>query len=488
MNLLLRSQFFKLFAVAVLLCIVSLRLNAQEGDTLQFNGGVANLTEQDRPIPFYLLDVPLNFTGGYYYPSWNQSMHLTEAVHQTVGRQLDKWISPIHPLWGKVGTIGASVGFNVLHAFLPTGVGWMHQEAHRAVMRESGIYGSYNEANNFKLFSMRIATQKVTDQQLIDFKANHTSAFIRNRGAGHESQLEMIQDLKKDIFQYNTPVYRDLAPMLINTYIVVSFINESRKSDFDELIDKRNRDEAFNPEIRDISGVEFTPWVYDMFRPDEAYDERGTNISKYHDQANGGKDPNSIQKGEHPYGVGVDRYIGNEDLTSEEAAFLKKEGQLAFINLISPTLFGFGKFNATNPITGKDFSFNVNAIHNVTAFGHYIDASLFYQQGNKTIFFTLHNYKNKEKYFPGFEVELNRYKMPWGFLTAGISLWAQPENLSFYDTKSAPGACFKISASTKIAKQLEVFGSGDMKTAGFVALNENLDAAARFQLGINWLH
>lgn len=451
-----------LFIISVffLLGIIS---NAQSTDSLS-----TLLTAKDRPINLYLVDYPLNFIDGYYFPSLNQSIYTTVAVHEIINKSVGMALEPIHPFWGKALTTVSLLAFNSLYSYVPTGAAWQHQEAHRAVLRYRGVH-SYNQANEFRFFKKRIATKNVLDQDLIDFKRDHPAEFIRNRGIGHEAQLEVIEQMKKDAFYYGTPAYRDIIPYLLNTYVTIQYVNEFRKDGYDKAIDERNKVEL-TPDLRDISGVEFTPWVYDLFRPDEPYNKRGNN------------------GGIHPYGIGIDRYIGNEDLTPEEYNYLKKQSNLVWLNLLSPHNFGFARFKGTNPFNSQPMYYNFSVVHNLISFGHVIDINVFLQFNKSNLFFTYHNYKNKDHYFPGFDLELHRYPLKKMFLTAGAGMWIQPRDQLFQSIRGTTGGLLKLGLASKLYKNLEWFVEGDVKSEGWVSGNVALAPAGQIQLGLNWIY
>lgn len=448
---------------SVFLIAASFSANAQITDSFP-----TPLTPKDRPINLYLLDYPLNFKGGYYWPSLNQSIYTTTAVHEIVNKSVGNTFEPIHPFWGKALTMTTILAFNAFYSYVPTGTAWQHQEAHRAILRNRDIH-SYNQANEFRFFSKRIATKNVSDQDLIDFKRDYPAEFIRNRGAGHEAQLEVIEQMKKDAFFYGTPGYRDIIPYLLNTAVTIQYVNEFRQDDYDQAIDERNKVEL-TPDVRDISGVEFTPWVYDLFRPDEPYNLRGTN------------------GGAHPYGVGVDRYIGNEDLTEEEKNYLEKQSRLVWLNLISPHTFGFPRFKATNPFNSKPMHWNFSVVHNLISFGHVIDFNIFLQQNKWNLFFTYHNYKNKDRYFPGINLEVHRFPFKKVFLTGALGLWMQPRDQRFHANMGTAGGIVRLGIASRLYKKLEWFLEGDMKTEGWVSGNVALEPQGQFQFGLNWLY
>ncbi|MGV3640325.1 MAG: hypothetical protein ACO1NZ_07400 [Adhaeribacter sp.] len=426
------------------------------------------LRPEDRPINLFLVDIPTNFDDGYYWPTFTQSINNTVAVHQVVNKTLGRLLEPVHPFWGKVLTGGAILVFNVGYTYLPGGTAWQHQEAHRAIMHYRGIT-SYNQANDFRFFKKRIATLQVSDEELGNFKRDYPAEFIRNKGAGHEAQLEVIEQLKKDAFYYGTPGYRDVVPNLLNTLITIQYVNEFRKKDYDKDIDERNKQEL-TPEVRDISGVEFTPWVYDLFRPDEPFQLRGNN------------------GGTHPYGAGVDRYIGNEDLTDEEQDFLEKQGRLVWLNLVSPATFGFPRFRAISPFNSQPFHWNVSLVHNLVSFGHVLDYNLYLQQNKWNLFLTYHNYKNQRKHFPGFDFEVHRYRVKNMFLSASVGVWRQPKDQLFRSEGGNMGSIFRLGLASRLSDKFEYFLEGDYKTEGWVSGHVALEPLGQFRFGLNWLY
>jgi hypothetical protein len=426
------------------------------------------LSPADRPINIYLVDIPTNFDDGYYWPTLTQSINNTVAIHQVVNKTLGRAIEPIHPVWGKILTGGAILAFNVAYTYLPGGTAWQHQEAHRAIMHYRGIT-SYNQANEFRFFKKRIGTLQVSDEELGNFKRDYPAEFIRNKGVGHEAQLEMIEQLKKDAFYYGTPGYRDIVPNLLNTYIVINYVNEFKKKDYDRDIDLRNQGEL-TPDVRDISGVEFTPWVYDLFRPDEPFNQRGNN------------------GGMHPYGSGVDRYIGNEDLTTEEKDYLKKQGRLVWLNLASPATFGFARFKAISPFNSQPFHWNVSLVHNLVSFGHVVDYNIYLQQNKWNLFLTYHNYKNQQKHFPGVDIEVHRYPVKNMFVSGAIGMWRQPKDQLFRSEGGKTGSIIRLGLASRLSNKFEYFVEGDYKTDGWVSGHVALEPLGQLRLGLNWLY
>jgi len=429
------------------------------------------LTFSDRPLRVTLFDYPLNVTDGYYLTSMNQSLHVTKGIHQSVSGTQGRLLEEDHPFWGKAITLLGTSVFNVVHAYLPTGLAWQHQEAHRAILRYFGIH-SYNMAYEARLFTMRVATNQVSDEDLTNFKAEHPADFNRNRGAGHEAQNDMMLAMKKDAFMYGTPGYRDIPAIFFNTFVIITYVREYKKKDYDEKIDLRNQEEACCVEDRDIQGVEFTPWVYDLFLPDEPYYLRGNN------------------GGVHPYDTAptVDRYIGNEDLTPEMAKYLDKQAVLVFFTALSPSLFGITRFKSKSPFNGEPFWWNFSFRHDLQGFGHVVDFTAYLMQNQWNLFVTMHNYKNKTNWFPGLDVQVMRYPLGTLFGTALVGMWLQPEDQSFTSTKPKPGGQIQFRLDGPISQKvswLEWSVETDMKTTGYAAGYVALDPMFEIRAGVN---
>jgi hypothetical protein len=194
------------------------------------------------------------------------------------------------------------------------------------------------------------------------------------------------------------------------------------------------------------------------------------------------------QRWAHPYGAGVDRYIGNEDLTQEEKDYLKKQGRLVWLNLASPANFGFSRFQAISPFNSQPFNWNVSLVHNLVSFGHVVDYNVFLQQNKWNLFLTYHNYKNQSKHFPGVDVEVHRYPLKNFFVSGAIGMWRQPKDQLFRSEGGTTGSLFRLGLASRLSNKLEYFAEGDYKTDGWVSGQVSLEAMGQFRLGINWLY
>ena len=62
----------------------------------------------------------------------------------------------------------------------------------------------------------------------------------------------------------------------MNTLASVASVNQAKFESTDEAIIEHATKEGTNVEKRDFMGWDLTAWVYDLFRPDEEYQQRGT--------------------------------------------------------------------------------------------------------------------------------------------------------------------------------------------------------------------
>ena len=143
---------------------------------------------------------------------------------------------------------------------------------------------------------------------------------------------------------------------------------------------------------------------------------------------------------------------------------------------------------AKNPFNDQAMFWNINMMHHLTSFGHIVDFNAFYQQNKWNVFITYHNYKNKNKYFPGFDVEVIRYPIKKLFISGSIGWWIQPKNQLFISTSGTSGGKIKLGIDMPVLKNFECFIETEFKSEGWVAGNVSLEPAFQFSTGVNWLY
>ena len=219
---------------------------------------------------------------------------------------------------------------------------------------------------------------------------------------------------------------------------------------------------------RDFTGLDCDGWVYDLFRPDEPYAARGV----------------------HPSGVGIDRYIQHSDLTRQEKNYLHRQYLLSYLNLANPFLLEFRHFAASNPWSGRAAAWNLTLRHHLTSFGYTVDANLFWRQAGDNLLFTVHNYFNKQHYFPGFDLELVDtpvnllgHAVPVGL---GAGLWQQPEAQSFTTDRGSVGGHARLRLALPLGRDLAPYVEIAGKTAGWQAGTVYLQSQVEGRLGLRW--
>lgn len=347
--------------------------------------------------------------------------------------------------------------------YIPLGDSWLHEEFHRAVLTKNYV-NSYNQVNDFPFLSELISVNNVSDENLIRLKNNNSVDFIRLNAAGIEGEYMLIKELQKKSFFYNQqyPYFTFELLWTTNSFFYVWTCHTNKA---EVTTDEVNLEEGSNLKIRDFTGLDFTAWVYDLFKPNEAYEQRGI----------------------HPSGIGIDRYIKPSDLTVNELKYLKKQGFLQLLNFASPMLWGIN--NIPINLFDKKWEMNFSVRHLLTSFGNDISVDLFLKQNNFMNNTVFHFYNNGVKTFPGIESNIIDYNLDFGAINLKTSframLWLQPENLLFYDSKSDIGGLADITLALG-KKDFYPYLQIGYKTKGWVAANEFQGESKYFRFGLNW--
>jgi hypothetical protein len=405
-----------------------------------------------------LVDLPANTVDGYAAPSFRQSLELTRSVDVLGRRLIYDGFGPEH----RVAGLFVAAGFETLVSVLPLGSAWMHEEWHRAALRRRGIT-SYNGVYDFDLLAETISVSHVSDEDLARFKREHPAEFVRAAAAGHESELHLVLALEKDAFVAGPQPY-EILPLWLTLAQTVAYLNVSAGSGGDELTDELDAEDGADVARRDWVGLDFTAWTYDLFRPDEPYEARGT----------------------HPSGVGIDRYRTTRDLTPEERDFLRKQARLSFLSFLDPQLVGRARFGGR----GADaWRWNVALRHQLTSFGYAVDGHVFLGKRQNDVLVTVHSYFNHDRYFPGVEVALLRRPLLVAGRTLELSalaaLWLQPEAQRFRTREARTGGLVSLDVQLG-GRGVRPYVAVVAKSAGWVAgnvfLEKNLSVAAGLRL------
>jgi hypothetical protein len=351
-------------------------------------------------------------------------------------------------------------GFDLLAMNAPGFSGWTHEEYHRAVMTRNQV-NSFDDMNKFPIGSETVSVSHVSDEALIRFKRERPSDFTRMHVAGIEGEYLLVEKLQRNNFYYHQNLLHEFT-CLFSTLNSIMYVQMCAIPDqADPMTDGFNTNEK-TISGRDFTGLDFTGWAYDLFKPGEPYTERGI----------------------HPLGNSIDRYIKTTDLTSQELSYLKKQGYLQWLNCLSPMLFGFRTIRLS-----KNGLYGNMAIRNfLTSFGNDISCNIYLKNHDYNFFAAYHHAQNYEHAFPAIELQLIDYEKNLGtstlLLSPRVMMGLQPLDQDF-DTSSGSflglAEC-KLELITKgfIHPYIEV----SAKTKGWVAGNEFLNANLSGRIGI----
>ncbi len=336
---------------------------------------------------------------------------------------------------------------------------WMHEEFHRAGLTVRGI-SSYDETyNRFNGGFANGSVSRVKDEDLIRMKKVAPQELVRSFAAGIESEFLLLRGLQRDNF-FGGAKHANIALNILLTKHAIDYVNQFKQKDYDASIDSMNA-HGLTVADRDFVGWDFTPWVYDLHRPDEPYEARGT----------------------HPSGVGIDRAIKTTSLTDEEYRYLKRMGNMQYLNFLSPFMVGINRIRLN-----EQTAFNVAIRHYLNSFGYDLTADVFIHHRDHQYLVSLHGYRNKHRLLPGIAMERSPYEFRLAgkdrlLLQPSAMLWLQPEN--FYDRKAAPGGLLRLQGSYALGSMWHIVAVAEGKTKGWAAGNPYLDAKASFRLGIS---
>jgi hypothetical protein len=338
---------------------------------------------------------------------------------------------------------------------MPGGSGWLHEEYHRAVLTRFGA-NSFNGMNLFPIGAEVIYVSDVKDEDLSRIKKESPPDLVRLFEAGIEGQYLLIERLQRNNFFYNQNFLSEYT-YWFNTFNSFYYVWSSSVAQ-----NGIDLDETETGDSRDFAGLDFTAWVYDLFRPDEPYEDRGV----------------------HPSGEGVDRYRTILDLTDAELKYLTLQGYLQMINFLSPMMFGI------KSLPMGEFDGNFAMRHYLTSFGMDISAQVYLKKSPFNMIFTYHSYVNYENYFPAIEAELVDYPLALGKLKAYLSprvlIGMQPKNQVFKTASPEFLGLLGLRADFNVSKHFLPYIDFAVKTNGWVAGNEFLKANASVRLGASF--
>ncbi|RPH32774.1 MAG: hypothetical protein EHM93_08070 [Bacteroidales bacterium] len=462
-------------ALLILLIFLSyMNLSAQTSDSIKFP--VLKLDIQLFDLP-YQLDAAKtvgngsvnfgSFMKGYANPSMSQSLALTSSLYSAAHSGIDqlfegsKFSKKKRRDFLHAATLFLS-DFILIYA--PGGDGWLHEEYHRAVMSRFHI-NSFNDMNTFPIGSELISVNSVKDEDLIRLKRDNPYDFIRMHVAGIEGEYLLVDNLQRNNFFYRQNTSHEFLYLLatINSAYYVTICSQA--SQVNQLTDEMNSKET-NIQDRDFTGLDFSAWAYDLFHPAEPYENRGI----------------------HPSGIGIDRYIKTTDLDDKALKYLRNQGRLQWLNLISPMIF-FRKAIIIN----ENLRYNFAVRNILTPFGNDISLNVFLQRNQHNYVFAYHHARNYNKSFPAIQAELFEHpvyiKNSKFLISPKIITGLQPKDQSFTTSRSE----FLGLASCRIdwipKSIIKPYFEVIAKTNGWIAGNAYLNSNLSLKFGITaWFY
>jgi hypothetical protein len=473
MNAFLKTQPIRSI-VLTLLITVSLSANAANNDSIPPSQLVFELPLLDLPYQIDAAKTVNNgqatlgsFFKGYANPSMHQSVSLSTDLYTGLHYGIDCLFSTRDKVPTKKMGLGKLLLYIVtlessdfIAMSAPGFSGWTHEEYHRAVMTRYHV-NSFDDMNKFPIGSETVSVSHVTDEDLIRFKSESPADFNRMHVAGIEGEYLMVDKLQRNNFYYHQNLMHEMVYLLstLNSIMYVQMCSIPEQTN--PMTESFNAIETTIAQ-RDFTGLDFAGWAYDLFKPNEPYTERGI----------------------HPLGNGIDRYIKTSDLTSEELSYLKKQGNLQWLNCLSPMLIGFRSIKLT-----KNGLYGNFAVRNyLTSFGNELSCNVYLKNNDYNFFVAYHHAQNYEHAFPSIETQLIDYKKNLGASTLYFSprllIGLQPKDQGFKTSKASLlglAEC-KLELITKgfIHPYIEV----SAKTSGWVAGNEFLSSNISGRIGI----
>lgn len=352
-------------------------------------------------------------------------------------------------------------GFEFLAEFLPFGSSWGHEEYHRAVMGYRGVE-SYDEVWNMQFFSSSISVSHETDEAMTAFHDNHINDFIRMNAAGLEAQTHLVQRLQQNDFFYHRHLNNAFSYWM-NILNNQGYIEACSDPETDADVEEMNNKE---PEIkqRDFTGFDLSAWGYELFHPGVKYTDRGI----------------------HPSGTGINRYITSDQIGADGLDYLKKQSKREYLNLISPMMFGINRIRLGSTLSGEWYG-NFAVRHYLTHFGDDISLDLYLDAPNLKLVAAPHIYSNYNSRFWGLEVGV--VDLPFLqdklLLNATAKVWTQPEN--FTTTEGKFGGMLSADASYLLGKRWMAYLELSAKTAGWQQGNVHLGSNFSGRAGLRWL-
>ena len=272
----------------------------------------------------------------------------------------------------------------------------------------------------------------------------HAHDAIRTIAAGMEGEYLLVEKMQRNNFFYEQGLLHEFSYWITSleafSYAYMPFVVEENTMSVDGT--------------EQVVSADSLQWAYYLFHPE-------------------GKADN-------------DEAIRLSDLTGDEQDFLKTRVMLSLANFVSPMMLGIRSIKL-----GKDSGWTGNFAfrHLYTSFGTDTALNVYLKKGFLNMAFSLHNYLNRDQYFPAIEAELIDFPLRAGrlgvYLSPRMLLGLQPRDHRFSSADPAFMGMLGLRADFMAGKHLLPYVDIMAKTGGWIAGNELLRPGASIKLGVS---
>ncbi len=415
-----------------------------------------------------VFDYPENIQSNYSFPSMQQALNWSSSLYDLSFWGIHEASESIiknrnNKKAGRIAEKGLEyvfgLAFSKYGSELPIPLGiWGHEAYHISVLGNEG----YSPLNGNSLFHRWDGTvYGLTDEELSQLKQDNLSQLLYSYVAGVQYEIQstktnVINDFYHQRLFYKAPLY------LYNAWYVYDYFHfaTSAASDSAKILAPPHEDA--DPFLRDFAGADLTAWNYDMFSPEERFENRD----------------------EFPNGEGLNRRIGFSDLTRKGQDYLNRQKKLALINFLNPAILFINRIKVSD-----NFSFLPFAQYIPTHFGNCISVNIPFTLNQTNHFLALNNYNNLSKSFWGLEYGIfNLQPLKNKRIHAGTwaGIWQQPMDQSYYDEKAKTGASLGFNLDYSLSRQLSVYAKVNYKTEGWAMGNPELGSVFNFTMGLSF--
>lgn len=423
------------------------------------------IRDKDGTAPFSDKVKAHHFGKFYRNLSMTQTTEMTRNLHGSLyyGHNL-LWNAVLKPtntkkyILNRILANVTALSTDYLAIKLPYGYAFQHEEFHRSVMATRHIY-SYDEVWKFGK-GLDIAVTNVKDEDLIYLKKHFPSDQVRLAAAGVEGEYLYFQRMREDNFFKQTG-YPMVGISIMGTLHAVNYVNLPFAARFNAITDSILAHDPHSVLARDFTGYDFSAWVYDLFTPNEPYQNRGA----------------------WPDGTGIKRPVKASELTPEMKNFLRQTGNMQYLNFVSPFMVGINRLRIQ---PGYYFNFALRSVP--ASFGYYAGGDFFLDFNKRQMMISVGINKSKKLTLPS--VTLKSYDLIRGknsrFNTnLLLSAWLQPKNQMFATGQAQPGFSISVEPIFSVSKRVSLMSDISYKSKGWVFGNPYLDNNFSARIGFS---